>query len=647
MLRRESPHGLIALEVDGELRLFPLAQSSAGVGVSFVGAFPPKQVIGDFTQDSHETNSYLSQSDWSGGGQITDAQEATDLSRYAEIATVETRFPRMLSLLPQTNEVVGPNEEPVRCLGEMWLGGVAKFFVAFGTVIRQIDATNNGATVVTPAAASLGFVPVSHGTVFGGSGATRMYIPGGANGYGVFNGSDTLTVVTSKKPVQFINHDSKLWLLDTDGQLWKTTDGSTWTSVVKLDAMYQPKGLVVFYDRSDATTPHIVTDKMVFSVDAGAPAIYETELNYPPHPTAALAYARWRTDLYVSIGLGVQRYTLGTVNSSGPDRDDGPGRQFRGYVQSMERGFNELWALVAGASVDGEEEVFDLDEGREVVISPASAQSTLLKLTGLGSWHTAWASETPGGDPTNVLVTAANGHYRVYWGWSGRLYYQNIPVNFENPRINEAGEYAPSGSLTSSWFDMQMRSNRMTLGAFDLWTSGCSETETVELWYQVDAEDETDTWHLAGRFTTNGLHHVRTGLDGVMVDGRPRYTGVGFSRVRYRLELARGTDPSKTPIVESIVLVFIKTMNTLRSFRFRVDCSSAELDTGWGYGNRERREVLGSLLESERFLQFVYQDTPYMVKVAGVTGQDATGMDLRGDRDVVLIESMDTPDAAV
>ena len=49
---------------DGNGAFYP-----TGVTVDNAGAFPPKQVIGDYREGDHEALSFLTQNTWIGGGQ--------------------------------------------------------------------------------------------------------------------------------------------------------------------------------------------------------------------------------------------------------------------------------------------------------------------------------------------------------------------------------------------------------------------------------------------------------------------------------------------------------------------------------------------------------------------------------------------------
>lgn len=648
--RRDAPHGLVTFVYEGNEYLMPLAQMGAGISASYVGAFPPKQVIGDYTRVHHEVLSSLVQSDFTGGGQITDSQESTDTNRYAGIASVDTRYPQMVSLLPQSIEVTGPNTGGAWGLGDIPdIDGKDRFYATFGNALRRVNGTTSTTTV--EGSWALNWIPVGSAAVFGNRSQPKMYIPGGAAGYAVFDPRLDLTAAVTHKgnrtPLNFVVHDRKLWCLDVDGVLWSTInpeDDGLWVQVAQVPAGLRPRGVAVFFDRSDAAAPHIVTDEMVYAVDAAVPTIYETELNYAPHPEAGRAWTRWRTDLYVSIGLGIQRYTLGTVNAVGLDHDDGPGAEYSGTVVSMERGFNDLFALIQGTPSPLGSEKFITDQDQDAYVFERVSRSTLMRLTGIGSWHTAWISPGPGGVPTNVMVSGADSRYRMYWGWDGRYFYQDLPMSFENPRQNLTGRFEQSGELVSSWMDMAMVGARMTLAAIEVRARRASETETITVRYQVDEDDTNGTgWRTLGVIQSAGTHYFRVGENGTLPDGETRYDGVGFGRMRYQLSLSRDAgDPEKTPLVESVTVVFIKRMGTLKSFRFRVDCSSPEFDAGWGMGNRERRATLQRMLNSETFIPFAYNDEWHMVKVAGVAGQDGSGMDLRGDRDVTVIESWDS-----
>jgi hypothetical protein len=645
---RSSPHGTTAwiipayllpagFTAEAEVTVqMPLAKPFGGdidIGNSNVGSFPPKQIFGDFNRSSHQVLSSFVQQSWAGGGQKTDSQESSDTDRYAFLASLETRFPRKLTLLPLTRVIEGPNETGARILGDLKVGGNRQTYVSYGLEIHRISSDTSVSIDTLPAS------PVAPGVTFRGSGSTLMYIPCGGSGYCTFDGTNASTIITTVEPISLVVHDKKLWSIDIDGNINKSTDGTAWTLVATIEDEYLPRGLVMGMDRTDAPVPHAVTDSMTFAVDETNSTVVETELNYAPHPYSGLAFERWRTDIYVAIGLGVQRYTRGTVNAVGLDRDDGVGPEFSGYISAMRRSFNDLFLGVSAAPVAaGVLSEIETDVGEEVYLSGSSARCSLNRINGAGVPHTSWVAPEIGGVIRDVYVSTAQGAYRVYWSWKGRVYFQNVSTDFDNPALNPTAEFEESGALTGSWLDMGMAVDHMTLASIELEVLEASDDEQITIQYQVNRDDLTEQWRHLADITEPGHYELQVGLNGTLPDGQTRYDGIGFRRMRYRVLMSRGENVNHKPVVEAIVITFLKRMRILKSYDFIIDCESKDGGGAtWGLGNRERAEVLDNLIQAGEWIPFTYNDRWHMVRVAYSNGRDKTGQDLRGNRSVSVI----------
>lgn len=599
------------------------------VSTSIIGVYPPKQVIGDFTRDSHEMLSAFIQADWSGGGQINDIQESTDVDRYF-FATLEARYPKMLALLPLATKVTGPNTTGARPLADR----SSLTYASFGTTLISYNAA-----VVATTIGTLAGTPVNRGVVFRGTGAaTKLFLPYGSTGYETYDGSALSGLLTTTTPVALAKWDDKLYSLEHDGDLRVSIDGTTWTDVTSIDESYTPRHLVPFYDRSESPSLHAITDTAVFELDLGIPSAKQTEVTYPPHPDNGLGAAKWNTDLFTSVGIGITRYTGGIVQpGAGPDRGDSLPAGLAGKIVDLVPSYNALYALLEGVNVGEFTEDFleGGGMGDPFFISGTTSVASILLFDGRG-WHAAWVAPQAGGSPTLLHVAAfSDGTHRLWWGWDGDLYYQDLPRTFQNPKINETANYAPSGYLEIGAFDGAMTGVRKIWLSIEIDTLGCSATETVTISYRKD--DDPGWTQLGSAITTNGHHVFRIGEQGTLPDGAVRHNGIGFEKLAYRLDLIRGTDTKKTPIVESVVISYLKRMGKLKAFQFTVDCTLADA-VYKGKANKTVMEYLESLIDEEVLIPFGHQDDWLMVKVTGVSGADETGTDLRGSRRVSVAE---------
>lgn len=633
----------IVLIIDGREQRFPVAHSdteSPTIGVSHVGAFPAKQVIGDWTKTSHFINSSFVQTSWLGGGQINESQEATDIDRYASIASLETRFANSLTLLPKANKIIGPNTNRVQMLGDLVVSGQRRTYVAYGAEMRRIEGT----TLTTPH--TLAGIPVHEGAVFRVAGVSKMFIPIPELGYQTWDGTTLSGLITTIKPLNFAVHSRKLWAVDKNGVVWKSLDGTTWISTWEVDPAHIVRGVITYMDRSEAPALHVISDDWVLSLDEGVPAMYETDLFYPPHRMSAASWERWRTDLYVSIGMGLMRYTLGTINAAGLDRDDGVGPEYAGYISQLERSFNDLFAGVTAFTLPSEvEEEFRADYGIEVYLAGRDATCSVMRQNGGGAWHTAAVMPSPGGEITTLMVCSQGDTYRVYWGWNGDLYFQELSLEFDNPKHNPTQQFESFGALVSPWLDFGMSVDRMTLAAIESRIKLASPENVVAIDYQIDNDDATQTWRSLVEITTPGYHVMRVGENGVfptVQESQTRYDGVGFGRFRYRISM-RSTN-GKTPDLESLVVTFIKNMRRLRSFEVQIDCSlDDEANEALGMGNEERRRTLQRLIDAETFIPFLYKNEWIMTKMSYANGPEGISVDSTGDLTITLLESWEQP----
>lgn len=659
----ETLHGSVAVIVpltDGILDLIagidqqidlPIADNSQFnglpmdvVNVSNVGAFPPKQIFGDYNRTSHQILSSFGQVSWAGGGQRENSQESSDVDRYAKIASLETRFPHGLTLLPRTHVITGPNTTGAHILGDLLVGANRQTYVSYGLEAHRISSTT------TVHIADFDNTPLGVGRSFRTAGTPILYVPFGANGYSKFDGTTagaaTHGTGASAAPLNFVVHEKKLWQVDVNGNVLKSVDGTAWTLVTQIEADYLPRGMVVYFDRAEELVPHVVTDSMVFSIDETDQVAYETDLNYAPHPSAGVAFERWRTDLYVAIGLGIQRYTGTTINATGLDRDDGPGFEWSGDITALTKGFNDLFVGVTGAAAAGVD-VIDIQEDyqAEPYITASASRSYVMRINGSFVPHTLWVAPENGGAVHDLFVSTAGGSYRLYWTWKGNVYYQNLSVGFDNPAQNPTQEFEQSGELTSPWLDMGMPIDHMTLAAIEFEVKAASATEKITVDFQINNDDVLNLWRPVAVLTAPGHYEVRVGLNGTLPDNTPRYDGVGFSRMRYRIKMERDpADPLKRPVLEALILAFIKRMRRIKSFDMTIDCSSDYgNDARWGLNNRQRARMLDQLIEWETFIPFGHRDIWLTVKMAYANGAERTGNDARGDKTISLIMPYEVP----
>lgn len=598
-----------------------------------LSVFSGKVVTGDYTKDSNPTLSAWVISDLSGGGGVVDMNEGVDVNRYSH-GTFYTRYPAMISRPFKVKSIreddaawtaaIGSSNP--RFLSDLLVSGTWQGIVAFGAAVWRLSST----------AAALGTLtaePVNTSVTYRGAAAVDyVVIPMGASGVARLSTAYALTNTaagaTCPAAQAFVIWDNKLIAVDTDGQLWYSTDPTAaWTSygaTAKLPSGSVPRSLVRYFDRQGLPAVFIVTDTDVWQFDPNGPEIFSVDVNFPPHPSHGLAACRWSGDLYFSVGVGVHRYTGGSLSAVGPDRDHG-----------LQLGSGPI---VGGGLVPGYNAMYAL-MGRDASAIP-NAEPSLWEFSGTG-WNMLWAEVAPNNVVNHSMAISRNGNnYRLYWGLTGtsHLLYLDLPRDFANPRqidTNMAwGEPTYSGELYfgeklhTSTFDAGMRGYRKLANALDVSVSNISATGTLTVIYVIDggaaAGGSSGT---LGTVTTEGTHTLPFGT---LANGI--YPGVTFERIRFEFRLA---DTSDDPfIMDSAVLSYVPIKPSAYSFTLDLDLTS-------GHGGLSQQDIVDALddiLTAGVMVPLVLRGTTYRVFLAQVSGSVETGFDETAYRRITLLQ---------
>jgi hypothetical protein len=600
------------------------------ITMSGIGTFPPKEVQNDWTRANHEVLSSYTQSDTTGGGQIYEVDEATDGSRFW-FATADTQRIRQV-VLPRKATAVDGLTGPIIGLGDY---DDEFIFSADGT-LYSIDSTG----VATSLAVTLAADPKEReGIAFKGTHTDLDFYIAVEGGYQVWDGTTLSALITTAKPVDWAEWDNKLYAIQADGQLGENPDGQSanWTFPVKVDARYTPTHLVEFYDRQDEPCLHIVTRSAVFAVDRANTKALKTMLRPPRSPYAGDAACTFRTDLFVGYGLSVDQYTGQSIIPMGLDRDYGMPYAFRGHIHCMTDGYNGIYAIVHGGTIadDGWPETMS-SLSRHHTATPGTGSPAAIMVWNVNGWHTIWQSGQDLNEPTNLVFSNADDTFRLYWSIGDLLYYMDFPTALFNPIQRDIDwEFEESGYIEYGAFDFSTVGMLKIMVGIEVRSKDVTEDETLEVEYSLD----DGPYQSLGMVTTQpslGMTRLLLGLNGTFPDGTVRYDGISADSIRPKVTFARGSDATKTPILESIGIVFQKLMGTLNGYEFDVDCS-----TGNGYNSRTNAEIqqfLHELINIGRLVPWYHQDEWKSVRLAGVSGEDETGTDIKGNRHVALLE---------
>lgn len=622
-----------------------------GVQRQGLGRFAGKVTIGDYTLDSDDILSAWVQSSFQGGMGTLVLREGTTDDQFWD-ATLETRSPEMLGLLRDTIRVDGP-EDAVNFYPLASFPASAPSL--WGAFDRQLVTFNPAGPSFTDASATLLAAPPVGKAV---EWLDALYIPLGPAGYAAVTAGGTVTAAATPGVVAFAVWDNFLCALCTDGFLRLLNQAGTWEAdnpALQLPSGEQPRGLVRFLNQRQDPTLHLVTNHAVWAYDRDTPRIYPTHLEYPTHPMQGKASCNWRGDaMFVSVGLGIHRYNGATIAAMGPDGRYSLPAGLRGAITDLEPEYNNLIATVAGETGTGSGAVVEhlrvgepLYRPPQVTFQTKPVRSCILRWTEQG-WHKVWESGAASGAPSWALVSSADNAYRLFWGYGGDAYYQDLPLDFANALtlVQEGSDrFLPGGSLTTGWFDAGMTgfsklASHVEVELADPLENG-DPLGLVSVYYQVDGGRD---WTHLGEATTAGLTVLPFGLGPHPVDPSLQFSyGLSFRKIRFRYDISRRVDhPEWTPLVSSIILKFLKVPLTGQlAWQMTIDLTKDY----FGDGIDTVRNYLFAAIGATTFVPMIHKGVPYRVRLAQSQGPEPAGPDPRGTITLQVI-GLPVPDSA-
>lgn len=602
--------------------------------------FQGKITNGDYSFDSDPLLSVWVMSSFTGGIGAEYLKEGVDDENYWT-GSLETRYPSMLSLPSETLAFDGPTPGTANAypLAD-FPAGSPNLIAMFGTDLARWDNVDEEFDYLDTLAAE----PTNKAVEFDGV----LWIPLGLGGYATVTDVGVVTDHTDLDIVAFCLWDNKIAALTYDGTLRiRAGIGDAWEAdddALHLPSGHLPRNLLVYLNQQGDPTIHVITHRDVWAYDRDNSLLFRTHLQYPRHPDQARASTVWRGEnMYVSVGIGVHAYNGGVVSSMGPDGRYGLPAQLRGRINDLEPEYNSLIAVVEGKLISNDEDQnvhlmrpTYIDEMRS--FKSYSARSTVLRYSGYG-WHPIWESPQPDGLPTWALVSEADGEYRLWWGYGGKLYRQEMRVTFHNPKAGmQVGvdRFAPSGSLVTGWYDADMPGflkllSHMEITTIDVHGNG-QPGGTVKIEYQKD--DDTG-WTLLGQTDRVGRRVLPFTVSPGEKSDIFSY-GMSIRRVRFRITL-ESADPYSSPLVESILLKFIKI--PLSSMAWTIDIDLTQKRGFMGNGIEDIAEFLYGLQSGNSFHEMIHQDESYRVRVAQATREARSGRDTRSVMVLSVVEA--------
>ncbi|MBI2756184.1 MAG: hypothetical protein HYX52_05680 [Chloroflexi bacterium] len=562
----------LALQVGGVWRRF---RTLGTVQSGLAAQFPEKVLIGDSSRSDGQLASNFIGEDFSGGLGVEIMDPKTQFDRLWD-STLWTLNKNLLTLPPRAKDLgrgtVTVGKDPVA--GAQFRAYV---YVAFGDDVRRLETDDT----ISASKRTLGNT-ATDATAYGG---TLYFAWGGGYDYSADGAAWTRASAAGDEADYFVSWDSKLWKIRNDGSgFGYTTTGASasWTAKATMGLETgEVRGLEVFFTPDNILNIHAITSRGLWVYDASANGWRQTMFQHARHPDGGLGHTFYRDALYSSAGMSVWKFTGQAASNVGLDRDYGLPAAQRGKVRRLLPTQNWLAALVDGsAPVLAGTKMRAAAYGGTVTF-PASVGSSGLYLYNDRGWNYLWRSGAAARAARWAGVFDAYGDYRLLFGNDGGLSYIKLSPALYNPLQSsdaQAWGFASSGYLVTPWYDGTWAEIAKTAAKLVLRTRNTSPTETVTVSVGYDLDPNAFT--VLATLTAPGKFTYTFG-DGL---------GKTFEYIRFRIEMARGADKTKTPSLVYFGLKYTKDPSALWNI-------SALLDTTDQYAGLQPVEQI-ALLEA-------------------------------------------------
>lgn len=605
------------------------------VQATLASQFPAKVTIGDTTSDSQQNVSVIRWSDARGGIGKKDHEAAVDVTRIW-YGTSHLRVAGHRTLPDKVTTTATPGVS-----GTIVVGAMAELanevYAAYGnTLLKYAFGTDSWGSSLhsLPTDATDALTARLGSTVYmvfaHGSGAT--YTTDGS----------TFTDITDNM-LYLAEWDDRIWGIDNTGQLrWAFDPTGTWTDDAQLP-LQNANARDLFVAR-DATGEHILyasTRVGLFAHDVANNRFVKTEVELPFHADSGEGAVRWRDSVYVPAGLAIYKYNIGgaaaVITVVGPDRDQGLPSDKRGKILRLENTHNDLIALVASTSASAESVDTHASSGLAAHQSPAmdpeTGISTILGFNEIG-YQVLFESSGSTETITSSLVTNAYGGYRLWFAHNKRVKYLALPVDVVNPSEITNRDYADSSRDDFPWFDAGQAEVDKLAVRFKVETEDCSSTETISPYYEIN---NSGTWVALSAITTDGIStYTFPNTTAGIITGA---TGLEFRTIRFRTDLANGSDDSLSPDVRSMTMEYRKKLPAKFGWSFELDLHQPYK----GKTVKEQRANLLAAISSNPRVEMTFRDDTgdtrnTYVDVVQLTGLESTGLKETGITRLVVNE---------
>ena len=583
-----------------------------GVQRTLVSNFPPKQVIGEWTQESDPNLSTLVLSDHRGGIglDVMGGQGDTNRSWYS---TATLRYKNRL-ILP-----------PLRFVTTIAAGigvpSAIRAMVEFkGSIYAYFDATANGIFSYSDSGDSWGSILLTvtgiTDSISGNIGGTdTLVFCDGSNYYYSTTGAGASFTPDTQNATYLAIWDDKLFGIDAaTGQLWYVTAaGGTVVNDAKLilGRAAELTGLMIGPNAAGEPIIYAITSRGLYAHDFDNGKFILTGMQVPNKTTASYTAqacaCTWRGKIYYSSDSSLYEYdvTRGLIRPIGPDQDGGLPATYGVTFNQLQGSLNELIA-VAASSNGSIGIVLGWDE---------QGWQILYQQTGLIL--------------STILVSGAYGAYRLWLSDEvvGTVYYLSIPSNLINPLRLSTYLYGTAATHDWPWFVPNFPAVAVRL---KVETLNPSTDETVTISYATN---------LVESFTA--LTAITTaGETTFLLPTTASPTGLAFKSIRFRAALARGSTTTSTPQVIKLTLKYYEKLDA--KYQFIVTPSIGP--QGYGKSAKELEAALLTAQETNTLVEFTYRDSgadtnaTFYVQVRPQVAEQHTGHDYSGKTQLLLVE---------
>jgi hypothetical protein len=650
----------VSIDIPGYGRSY--FQLGAPVRPSLVSVFPQKIVTGDYNRDTEQIASNHIMEDLTGGALILREVPSEQFDRFWD-STLNTLYKLQLTLPFNPVDTGAPSDAGVNSqvrASAVLNGGL---FAAWDAKVAAFNSSTNlwGASLHT----------------LGSTATDAIYYAGKIyfayhTGYSTFDGTSWVDTAT---PVDyFTTWDGKLWFISNDGTNFRNYDTTTNTSTAGpslIDGDVWPgdvKGLTTFYDYFGSQDVYAITKTGPFLFDATSRKWLRVPANMPRQQWGGAGFTTYRNTLYMSSGTSVYQYTGGALSPMGLDRDWGLPSYLQGHISKMASTPAFLTALLdstvstpsAGYSVTNEFETAMFPNFASSVVFPTRGYVSAWVWNDKG-WHHLFRTSNTGTGGTWLFMGDTFNDQRLWIGANGKAYYIRLPDGIVNPLQVPGLPYGPNGYLVLPWFDGGWSDLDKLAIRLRLKVSQITSTETIVLSYAIN-----DSNHFTPLLTINkdtptvgggtlgsrnvpGTGYVEvywspdfTNGDELVTGGPGQFSpgaGMVFKNIQFKVDMQRGTDVSKTPVLQYMTLKYQKVLDPLYGYSLSIVLEQPYR----GRSVQQQAAALEAAVANKPLMEFRYRDLEGIdqvrwVRVSRAASSNYGGSDQRGRWDLSLIE---------